>query len=243
MANSTYNALQMRLERRYSNGMTVLASYTYSKALDLSGGGLVADLSVRNAQNVFAEHALASSDLRHRLVVSYLYDLPFGRGQRINISNPVLNAVAGNWQLNGITTLRTGQPFTPITGVNTANTTGNNRPNRIADGNLSSEQQSVSRWFDKAAFVNAASPNYGNAGRNILFGPGALNFDFSVFKSFRTSKLGEAGEVQFRAEFFNLFNHPQFGLPNSRVDIPQGASITSLTATMRQIQAGIKVVF
>jgi hypothetical protein len=221
----------------------VLGSYTYSKSLDLGGGGLVADLALRNAQNVFAEHGLSSSDLRHRLVVSYLYDLPFGRGQRINISNPVLNAVAGNWQLNGITTLRTGQPFTPITGINTANTTGNNRPNRIADGNLPSDRQSVNLWFDKSAFVNAASPNYGNAGRNILTGPGAVNFDFSVFKRFPIRKMGEGGELQFRTEFFNLFNHPQFGLPNARVDITQGGSITSLVTSMRQIQFGVKAVF
>jgi Carboxypeptidase regulatory-like domain/TonB dependent receptor len=240
--NSEYNALQLRVERRYANGFTILGSYTYAKSIDLTGGGLVGDLHLRDVTNVFAERGLSSSDVRHRFVVSYIYDLPFGRGQRFNIGNPVLNAVAGNWQVNGITTVRTGQPFTPQLGSSSANT-GDPRPNRIGNGNLPSDQRSVKHWFDTAAFTTPTQYNFGNAGRDIVFGPGAVNFDFSAFKRFPIKKLGETGELQFRAELFNIFNHPQFALPNARVDIPTGGTITSLVTPMRTVQLGAKVVF
>jgi hypothetical protein len=242
MGNSIYNALEMHLERRFSNGMSVISSYTYSKSIDLSSGGLSADLQLRNARTVGWERALSSSDMRHRFVASYLYELPFGHGKHFDISNTVLNGVLGNWQVNGITTVRTGQPFTPQLGFSSANT-GDSRPNRLANGNLPPDRRTPDHWFDVAAFAAAPNYQYGNAGRDIIEGPGAINFDFSLFKRFRVRKLGEAGEIQFRGELFNIFNHPQFGQPNARVDLPQGGSITFLTNSMRQIQFGLKVLF
>ena len=242
MGNSDYNALQARVERRYASGLAMLVSYTYSKAIDLSGGGLVADLALRDVRNVGLERALSSSDMRHRFVVAYMYDLPFGHGQRFNITNRALNAVAGDWQLNGITTVHSGQPITPLTATSSANT-GNARPNRIADGNLSSDQRSVNHWFDTSAFVLAPQYNFGNSGRDVIISPRAVNFDFSALKKFPVKKLGEAGLIQIRIEMFNILNHPQFGQPNPRVDIPSGATITYLTTPMRTIQFGVKVIF
>jgi hypothetical protein len=242
MGNSNYNALELRMERRFVRGISVIAAYTYAKSIDLSNGQLTSDLQLRNAQNVGWERALSSQDIRHRFVTSYIYELPFGRGKHFGISNSVVNAVLGNWQVNGITTIRTGQPFTPALGFSSANT-GDNRPNRIGNGNLAGDQRTANHWFDLTAF--AAAPNYqfGNAGRNILEGPGAVNFDFSSFKTFKVRKLGEQGEIQVRGELFNLFNHPQFGQPNNRVDIPQGGTITFLSNSMRQVQFGLKVLF
>jgi hypothetical protein len=242
MGNSDYNALQVRVERRYASGLAMLVSYTYSKSIDLSGGGLVADIHLRDVRDVGLERALSSSDMRHRFVVAYMYDLPFGHGQRFNITNPALNAVAGDWQLNGITTVHSGQPITPQLSTSSANT-GDPRPNRIANGNLPSDQQSVSHWFDTSAFVRPPDGTFGNAGRDVIESPGAVNFDFSALKKFPVKKLGEAGLIQIRAEFFNILNHPQFGQPNARVDIPAGASITYLTTPMRTIQFGVKVIF
>jgi hypothetical protein len=239
---SSYNALEARVERRYSSGFSFLGSYTFSKTLDIGGESLVGDLSLRDARNVAAERSLSSGDMRHRFVASALYDLPFGKGRRFTIDNKVLNAVAGDWQLNGILTIRTGQPFTPTIATSTANT-GAARPNRIADGNLPGDQQSVTRWFDKSAFTTPSLYNFGNAGRNILIGPGASNLDFSVFKIFPLSFLGEGRQLQFRAEAFNTLNHPQFSNPNARVDIAQGGVITSLSNDMREIQFALKVVF
>jgi hypothetical protein len=121
--------------------------------------------------------------------------------------------------------------------------TGAARPNRIADGNLPSDQRSTANWFDKAAFIAPTPYNFGNAGRNILIGPGATNLDASIFKNFPLRMLGEGGQVQFRAEAFNSLNHPQFGQPNTRVDIAQGGTITSLSNDMRQIQFALKILF
>ncbi len=242
MDDTSYNALELRVERRYANGFSVLGSYTFSKTLDIGGEQLIGDLNLRDVNNVKLEHALSSQDVRHSLVISALYDLPVGTGKRFDLGNSILNQVVGNWQLNGIYSMRTGQPFTPQLGVSSANT-GNARPNRIANGNLPSDQRSVSDWFDKTAFTVPASYLYGNAGRDILTGPGAVNLDFSLFKRIAVRKLGESGEVQLRAESFNMLNHPQFSLPNARVDLPQGATITSLANNMRQVQFGVKILF
>ena len=242
MDNSSFNALEARLEHRYSNGMALLASYTYSKTIDIGGESLIGDLSLRDARNVMAERSLSSGDMRHRFVTSVLYDLPFGNGRAVNIENKFVNAVLGNWQVNGILTVRSGQPFTPALGTSTANT-GAARPNRVADGNLSSDERSIANWFDKTAFVAPTPYNFGNAGRNILIGPGGTNLDASVFENFPLRWLGEGGQVQFRAEAFNSLNHPQFGQPNARVDIAQGGTITSLSNDMRQIQFALKILF
>lgn len=242
MGTSSYNALEVRVQRRYANGFSLLSSYTYSKSIDEGDSSLVGDLSLRDARNVKMERALATSDMRNNFVTSVLYDLPFGRGRRFNIGNSVLNAVAGNWQVNGIATLRSGLPFTPQLGFSSANT-GNARPSRIANGNLPSDQRSIANWFDKTAFVASPFYQFGNAGRDILEGPGAVNFDISLFKNFPVRKLGEGGNIQFRGELFNAFNHPQFGTPNNRVDLAQGGTITSLSNSMRIVQFGLKVLF
>jgi hypothetical protein len=126
--------------------------------------------------------------------------------------------------------------------VSSANT-GAARPNRIGNGNLPGDRRSIQDWFDKAAFVSAPQYQYGNAGRNILFSPGAANIDVSLFKGFSMRRLREGSEIQFRAESFNSLNHPQFGTPNSHVDIAQGGTITSLSNLMRQMQFGLKLLF
>lgn len=242
MDDSSYNALEVRAERRYSNGLAILASYTFSKTLDIGGEQLIGDLNLRDVNNVKAEHALSAQDVRNNFVGSVVYDLPVGKGKRLDFGNSVLNQVIGNWQFNGIFSDRSGQPFTPQLGVSSANT-GNARPNRIADGNLPSDQRSINHWFDKTAFTTPAQYLYGNAGRDILIGPGAVNLDASLFKKVRVGLFGEGGELQFRAELFNSLNHPQFGLPNARVDLAQGGTISSLSTSMRQIQFGLKIIF
>jgi hypothetical protein len=242
MGNSTYHALELRAERRFTHGFSFLMSYTHSKSIDYGGEQLIGDLELRDNRNIRLERALARSDLRNRLVLSSIWDLPFGKGQRLGIQNPVLNTLFGNWQVNGIATLRGGQPFTPQLASSSANT-GNPRPDRLRNGNLPGILRTVNRYFDTSAFPIPTQYNYGNAGRNILIGPGAANFDLSTFKRVPVRRIGEAGEVQLRVEFFNAFNTPQFGVPNTRVDILQGGSITSLGHTMREIQFGLKIIF
>ncbi len=242
MGDSDYNALETRLERRFANGLSLLLSYTYSKAIDDGGEQLIGDLQLRNAEDVKMERALATDDVRNMFNGSYLYALPVGKGQRFQITNSVLDAVLGNWQVNGITTIRSGLPFTPELGFSSANT-GDNRPNRVGNGNLPSGERSISDWFDKTAFTAAPFYQFGNAGRDILEGPGQVNFDISIFKEFPISKLREGSEFQFRSEFFNAFNHPEFGQPNNRVDLAQGGTITSLANNMRIVQFALKLLF
>ena len=242
MGNSEYDALQLRVQRRYSNGISLLVSYTWSKSIDLGGGQLLADLAIRNVLNVGWERAVSSGSVPHRFVASYTYALPVGRAKQFFPRNRFVAAVIGDWQLNGITTIRDGQPFTPVLSVSSANT-GTPRPNRIASGNLPSGQRSVTDWFDLKAFTTPAQYNYGNSGRDILLGPGAVNFDASIFKRFSLSKLGEGGQLQVRFEGFNIFNHPNFGLPNANVVVAGGGSITTLTTGMRVLQAGAKIIF
>jgi outer membrane receptor protein involved in Fe transport len=242
IGNSNYHALETRLERALSHGLQMLISYTYSKSIDLGGEQLDGDTTLRDARNIDAERSLSTFDERHRFVTSFVYALPVGKGQALNLSNRLVDSVLGHWQVNGVFTARSGQPFTPELNFSPANS-GDDRPNRVADGNLPSDERTVTRWFDTTAFQAGPSYVFGNGGRNILVGPGAVNLDFSAFKSFPVPILGEQGSIQFRGEFFNILNHPQFGLPNATVNIPQGGAITSTAAAMRQIQFGLKISF
>jgi hypothetical protein len=247
LGESFYNAGNVRIERRFSGGFGFLVAYTYGKAIDTGGEALIgSDTAYRDpGLTVFpsldVERALALQDVRHHLVVSYLWELPFGRGKRWSIDNSIVNGLFGNWQFGGITTVRTGTPFTPALSVNPAGAnTGQARPNRLADGNLPQDEQTIQRWFDIAAFAAPTTPfTFGNAGKNILIGPGAVNFDASLLKRFPL----RGGELQFRAEAFNLLNTPQFGLPNATVDLPQGGTIKSLSHNMREFQFGVKLAF
>ncbi len=232
----------MRVQRRYSSGISLLMSYTWSKSIDLGSGSLIADLAIRNVDDVGWERAVSSGSVPQRFVTSYTYALPVGRGKQLQLKNRVLAGVLGDWQLNGITTIRDGQYFTPVLNVSSANT-GTPRPNRIASGALPADQRDVHDWFDLTAFTTPTQYSYGNSGRDIVQGPGALNFDASLFKRFPVAKLGESGQVQLRFEGFNIFNHPNFGTPNGNLSVAAAGTITTLTTSMRVFQAGLKVIF
>ena len=242
MSNSEYDALQMRVQRRYSNGISLLVSYTWSKSIDLGSGQLIGDLAVRNVLDVGWERGVSSGSVPQRFVTSYTYALPVGHAKHFDPKNRIVAAALGEWQLNGITTIRQGQPFTPVLSVSSANT-GTPRPNRIASGNLPGDKRSVSDWFDLTAFTTPPQYNYGNSGRDILLGPGAVNFDASIFKRFNIPRLGEGGQLQIRLEGFNIFNHPNFGPPNANVTVAGAGSITTTTTGMRILQIGAKIVF
>jgi len=242
MANSEYNSLQMRVQRRYTNGISLLVSYSWSKSIDLGSGQLIGDLNIRNRSDVGWERAASTATVPQRLVMSYTYALPVGRGLRYAPGNRALSAIISNWQVNGITTIRDGHPFTVTTNVSSANT-GQARPNWnpwISDPNF---QQSINNWFDKTQFPLQTQYLFSNEGRDILYSPGAINFDFSLFKRYSLRKLGEGGQMQLRLEGFNIFNHPQFGQPNVNISTVGAGTITFLTTSMRQLQAGLKILF
>jgi hypothetical protein len=255
---SNYNGLQVKADRRFSSGFAVSASYVFSRSID--NGSVTAQPTTASSaqpQNSFdfnAERGPSDWNATHRAVVSYVYELPVGKGKRfLNGADPVANGFLGGWQLNGITTAQTGSPFTPTysagdTAIN-AGPGGSVRPNVIGDPYAGTDpsgatfHQSRTEWFNPAAYAAPVNA-FGNAGRNSLTGPGFVDFDFSVFKYFQ---ITERYKLQFRAEFFNIFNHTNLGLPNSQFDAPSGGEnpgqILNFVGNPRQVQFALKMLF
>ena len=249
--NSNYHSLQAKLERRFSNGLTFLAAYTLSHfidnaepVLDTSGAG------IQNAYDLAAERGNSNYDVRHRFVTSYAYELPFGPGKKL-LSKGVAAAILGGWQLNGILAAQSGNPFTPTYSVNVANISGGTqRPDRIASGVIPYGDRTVSKWFDVSAFVSPPQYSFGDSGRNILTGPRLFQWDSSLFK---LVTVRERIRVQFRAEVFNILNHPDFAVPNASIGTTQAGTISALVGNStlaaqpvgqpRQIQLALKLLF
>jgi len=280
----TYHALQTSIEHRFSGGFNVLAAYTFAKALGTADGN-VNQCSIQNAHNIAAERGPVTPDFRHRLSVSYIYELPYGKGKHFGSdASSVTQAVLGGWQVAGVTTARSGEAFDAVLSGDVTNTGAfPARPDIIHNpqdfsfniplqalptnqggfGCSRPGHQTRDCWFNQAAFTlppNAIDPTtgavqsarvFGDSTRAILRGPDDVNFDFSAYKTFR---LGERFGLVFRAEFFNLFNHPNFQIPNlgsgggssggGIVNGPGGAAITQvLPESWRQIQFGLKLQF
>lgn len=239
---SVYHALQMKAEKRFSEGLSFLAAYTWSKSID-DASTLFASRGDRNfaqnQNNLRAERGLSNFDVRHRFTISYIYELPFGKGKALlKQARGWTNAVAGDWQLTGIVALQSGQPFTPQVSIDNSGT-GQfaDRPNIIGDPKTG--ERGPDGWFDPKAFAVVAPGSFGNAGRNILTGPSFKTVDFGVFKSLH---LTEGQRLQFRTEFFNLFNHPNFNLPRLFIDQPTAGKISTAKPS-RQIQFALKYIF
>ena len=240
---SDYHAGHLRVERRFRGGFSLIGHYTYGKSIDLGGTTFITnDLVYRNPRDIEMDRGLSSFDIRHNLVLSYIWDLPIGAGRRIDLNNGWLNAVVGGWQFNGITTARSGVPFTPALSVNPTNA-GHARPDRNGDGNLPRGDRSADRWYDPSAFTAPSAFTYGTAGRNILIGPGVFNTDIGLFKRVLFDGWGSQREVQIRLEAFNVFNEAHYAAPEARVDLPTAGQIRSITGTMREMQIGIKLLF
>jgi hypothetical protein len=233
---STYHSLQTKAEKRFSQGLTFLAAYTWGRAIDeVSQASLGFNNSVgfRDQRNRRAEKARSDYDIAHRLVISYSYELPLGR----NLKGPAKTLLDG-WQILGAHGFNTGNPYTISARTNFSNAGGDTRPDVIpgvtleAPGGRHREQ-----WFNPAAFRNPAAGNWGNAGRNIDSQPGLISVDFSVFKNFR---ITEDKRLQFRTEVFNLPNHPNFRGLSRSFDASNPGELTSAAAG-RQVQFALKL--
>lgn len=236
---ANYHALQIQAEKRYSNGMQFIAGYTYGKCISNSDSTFVGEsTSIQNGRDFHQQRGLCTQDFRQRFTLSWVYDLPLGRTKKFLHDAPrALDLLLGNWQINGIFTLRTGSPFTVTQPGDAPNVgDGSPRPDRIGNPNLSSGR-SIDRFFDTSAFTSAAPFRWGTAGRNIVTGPGINNWDFSLFKNL---PIGEGRRFQFRAEFFNLFNHPEFGLPGAAIGTAQFGRISGTTRDPRDVQLSLK---
>jgi outer membrane receptor protein involved in Fe transport len=231
---SSYHALQAKVERRLSAGLSFLASYAYGKSMDDVSSDIGG--SVQDPRNFDAEWAVSDFDITHNLVVSGLYELPFGEGKPWLATGPT-SRVLGGWQVGAIVQVRSGLPFTPRISVDQANTGTPQRPNRIGSGEL--DDPTIALWFNPADFTLPAAFTYGDSGRNILRGDNYVNVDFVLSK---TQRLFGRTALQMRAEAFNLFNHANYGLPNAVVNTATAGRVLS-AADPRILQFGLKLTF
>ena len=218
LGDSYYNALQMTYTHRFSHGFSVLASYTFSKFIDNvegnNGWANSGPTSIRNYYNLAAEKSVDGADIPHSLVVSYIYELPIGKGKALgsNLSTPI-NAIVGGWQVSGISTFKQGFPLSIAPANNTLGQFGGNRrPDIVANMHISNP--TIDRWFNVGAFQDPTDPfDFGSAPRYIstLRAPGYQNWDLSAQKYWH---FGEVTRLQFRAEWFNAFNRANFYAPN-----------------------------
>ncbi len=246
-ANANYNGLAAKVTKRYSSGLTYLLAYTWSKSIDDASGIRVHNGDTLFPQNSYClecERGLSVFNTASRFVSSVLYDLPVGRGRRYDISNRVLDAVAGGWQLGSILTYQSGFPLTISANARDSSNIGAgfDRPNAVAgvDPILPRDQQTTDHFFNKAAFSAQVFGTFGNVGRDTLVGPRTLNLDASLIKDF---KFAERKLLQFRWEMFNALNHPNWGDPNTNFYSSGFGSITGTRTAMRQMQFALKIVF
>jgi Carboxypeptidase regulatory-like domain len=226
-ANSSYHAMVLRTEKRLSSGLMVMGSYTFSKSIDNDSLGNTTNSSGLDQSNIKAlERGLSSFDARHRFVASYTYDLPF------KSNNKYIFGLLGNWQMGGIITHQSGNPFT----VNLAGERSNNglgfigyaRPNLVGDPNLPNDQRTTDRWFNTDAFTLQPTGFLGTAGRNVVEGPGMNTVDLSLLKNI---PITERHRLQFRTEVFNSFNHVNFDVPERICSVPTISSLGGPSCT------------
>ncbi|OLE83183.1 MAG: hypothetical protein AUG07_08700 [Acidobacteria bacterium 13_1_20CM_2_60_10] len=237
---ANYHALQATLTKMFSHGVSFLTDFTWGHSIDV--GSYQEGSKRQDERNLDAGRGTSSNDTRNRFVFSGIYELPFGRGKPFltNASGPV-NQTAGGWELAATTIIQSGFPFT-VTG-------GAGWPNRTCTGNNPPGGRTVDHWFDPNCFpLPALVPDpvrgglytpFGNAGSDILTGPGIANLDFSLFKSFN---IREKSRIEFRSEFFNILNHTQFLQPSAGVPSGAAGHIFS-TRDSRQIQMVLKLIF
>jgi hypothetical protein len=256
---SSYNALQVDVNRRFSGGLTVRGVYTYAKVLDdgdslnatTSGGG---PALASNPFNLKSDWGRGTFNIRHVAVANVTYALPIGRGKRfMSDRQGIVNGLIGGWTVNSVVTLQGGFPFSPQLSYNPSNNGDTRNPvrpfaNPAFNGPLVLGKPD--RWFDPNAFLAPANTPandgfYGNVGRDTIVGPGLATWDFSALKD---TRISERLNLQFRAEIFNLLNRANFNLPNAVVFTPSGVSptagaITSTATTARQVQFGLKLLW
>ena len=240
-----YNALQLKVQHRFSEGLASMFAYTLSRSIDTSSGwfaaenGIGGNAAIQNYHDIDGARAVSGYDIPHILTWATVWELPLGRGKRWLSDGPA-SWILGNWQLNWMLLARSGQPFTvQVAGGDPANigVNGYARPNQVGDPTLSDPNEE--RWFNTAAFAIPVN-SFGNAERNSLRAPGFWNVDLGLQKNVA---LGSNRRVELRVEVFNVFNHINLGNPDVRIDQPTAGRITSMSGIPRQVQFGLRFVY
>ena len=245
--NTLYHGFQTKLEKRYSKGLTYIASYNWSHAISdirgIPGSGEAPGENARFVLDVLdlkRERGPAPTDIRHRFIGSIVYELPIGRGKKFGSNwGKLKDSVIGGWSIGTILTMTTGTPATPGVQGNPANIGGGDRPNVVAGQDVNPSNQDPARWWNPAALVPNEALTFGNAGKGILRIPGRNQWDFSAYKSFQFS---EKYSAQFRLEAFNFTNTPQFNAPNTTVG-NNNFGVISGAQNPRNLQIGLKFLF
>ncbi len=236
--NSSYNGLFLSFEKRYSNGLQLIASYTWSKSLDAySGSGSGGDN--QNALCIECDYGLSDNNLTSHFTVGYLWNLPFGPGRRF-ATHGVASAIGQGWRFGGITQIMSGTPFTATTSaayINASDFTLGPRSDRVCNGNLG--HRTLQKFFDTACFPAQARNTFGDEGRNVIIGPGAQLWDVSLARTF---PVWERLNLELRADAFSIFNHQNWGTPDGGVFDPTFGQIQS-KSNPRTIQFGGKLSF
>jgi hypothetical protein len=244
---SSYNAFQFTLDKHFSNGLTYLVAYTWSKSMDISCSGWFGSegCSTQNPYDVDADRSVSGFDLTHMLSLSWVYELPFGSAKRFQTGNKAMDYLIGGWEFNGISRFTSGTPYAVGISGDVANTGnignqpyGYERLNLV--GNPTPSNQGPNHWLNTSAFAAPPLYTFGDLGRNALRTDWFKDFDLSVFRKFR---LGETKSLEFRAEFFNAFNTPVWGAPISDFSNPNFGIVNLTASTARQIQFGLKLYF
>jgi len=248
-SHSSYHALYLKAQKRFSRGLTFLSSFSWSKSIDNGSGIRTSDgdsLTPSNDYNLELERGLSAFDFRRRWTSSWVWELPVGRGKRLLNDNRLADFVLGGWQLGGILTLQDGFPFTVQCGSgNIQGGGGICYPDSTGDNpNLPRSEQTRTRFFNTDAYVDripSGGPfRFGNTARNSVIGPGIISFDASANKKFN---LTESKYLEFRTEIFNLPNHPIWSPPGAQLRTANYGVINSTRIDSRQIQFALKLVF
>jgi hypothetical protein len=242
---SSYHSLQVKGERRFANGFTLLASYSFSKLIDdVTGafaGEAISGTVFQNFNNLRAERSISALDVPQRLVTSFIWELPFGPGKKY-LRDGFASKVLGGWQADGILTVSDGN-ILGITAQNnqTFSQGGNQRPN-WSGASPTLSNPTIDKWFDTSVFSQPVQYAFGNAPRTIpgLRSHGVKNLDFSVIKN---TKIGEKINTQFRTEFFNALNTPRFGVPNTTFGNTNFGVVSNTINSARVIQVALKILF
>lgn len=240
---ANYHGLQFFFDKRFSRGLAYQVSYTYSKAIDIGSSGWygVEGHSVQDPYNFNRDRSVSAFDLTHVLSVNLLYDIPVGRGRLFSTGNTVADYLLGNWQLNTITTARSGLPYNIVVSgdiANTGNTSNYLRGNLV--GNPRLDNPTRQRWFNTSAFAVPERFTFGNVGRNVLRSDAYWNVDLSLFRQF---PFMERRRFELRAEAFNVFNTVVYGTPQGNMSSPIFGQVTGTANNPRSLQLGLKIIF
>jgi len=237
---ANYNSLQVSINRQFSHGLMVKGAYTYSKAIDWTDDDGWAGLSWNDPNVLRRNRAQAGFNTPQIFQLAYVYELPIGKGKTWASGGGIASKVASDWQISGIFSAISGQPFSltssaALNGVGQTETPNQSGPARKLGGVGSGHP-----FYDPSVFSDPAINTYGNVGRNTLLGPGSVNLDFSLFRTFN---LTERLNLQFRADAANFFNSPHFHNPNGSLGSSDFLAITSAKDDERQFRFGLRLAF